>query len=251
MNTKFIGHSACGATYTIFGLNIIMCKDIANSDIFTPYSLYLLRALGATILFWSVSLFMPKEKVEKKDMLKIILASLIGLFIPQMTFLVAITMVTSIDTSILSSFTPIMTMFVAAIVLKEPITWKKVGGVALSFAGVMLLIFGSVPSSNGIETSSPIGISLIILNCLSFALYLGAFRPLISEYNVITFMKWMFLYSTIISIPFCLPDMLHISYNQLSGILPWEVAYVIVFATFIAYFLIPIGQKYLRPTLVS
>ena len=31
----------------------------------------------------------------------------------------------------------------------------------------------------------------------------------------------------------------------------WEVAYVIVFATFVAYFLIPVGQKHLRPTLVS
>ena len=31
----------------------------------------------------------------------------------------------------------------------------------------------------------------------------------------------------------------------------WEIAYVIIFATFVAYFLIPVGQKQLRPTVVS
>ena len=30
-----------------------------------------------------------------------------------------------------------------------------------------------------------------------------------------------------------------------------ELGYIIVFATFIAYFLLPIGQKQLRPTVVS
>ncbi len=251
MNDKLKGHLASAACYTIFGLNIVMNKDVANSDIVSPYALFILRALGATALFWLVSFFTPKEKIAKKDMLKIVVASFVGLFVPQMTFLLAITMTTTIDTSILGSFTPIMTMFVAAIVLKEPITWKKAGGVALSFFGVLLLILNSVSSHNGVEESSSQGIILMMLNGLSFAVYLGTFRPLIARYNVITFMKWMFLYSTLISVPFCLTDMLHVEYGKLTGVLPWEVAYIIVFATFIAYFLIPIGQKYLRPTIVS
>ena len=31
----------------------------------------------------------------------------------------------------------------------------------------------------------------------------------------------------------------------------WEIGYLVFFATFVAYFLIPLGQKHLRPTLVS
>ena len=31
----------------------------------------------------------------------------------------------------------------------------------------------------------------------------------------------------------------------------WEIGYLVFFATFVAYFLIPFGQKHLRPTLVS
>ena len=186
MNDKLKGHLASASCYIMFGLNIVMNKDVANSDIVSPYALFILRALGATVLFWIVSLFLPKEKIAKKDMLKIVVASFVGLFVPQMTFLLAITMTTSIDTSILGSFTPIMTMFVAAIVLKEPITWKKAGGVALSFVGVLLLILNMAHGGNGVEISSPQGILLMMLNGLSFAIYLGAFRPLISRYNVVT-----------------------------------------------------------------
>ena len=248
---KLKGHLASATTYTIFGLNIVMCKDIANCDLLSPYALYLLRAAGATALFWLISLMMPREHVSRADMSRILVASFVGLFIPQMTFLVAITMTTSIDTSILSSFSPIMTMFVAAIALKEPITWMKAGGVALSFAGVMLLIFNTMHSASGVETSSPWGIGLIVLNCLSFAIYLGVFRPLISRYSVVTFMKWMFLFSTAYCLPFCLSDTIHTSYSQFPTDIILEIIYVVLFATFIAYFLVPIGQKHIRPTLVS
>ena len=31
----------------------------------------------------------------------------------------------------------------------------------------------------------------------------------------------------------------------------WEIGYLVFFATFVAYFLIPYGQKFIRPTLVS
>ncbi len=248
---KLKGHLAAAACYTIFGLNIVMNKDVANSSAVSPYALFMLRALGATILFWGVSLFTPGEKVAKKDMLKIVVASFVGLFVPQMTFLLAITMTTSIDTSILGSFTPIMTMFVAAVALKEPVTLKKAGGVALSFAGVLLLILNSAHGAGGAETTSPRGIVLMMLNGLSFAVYLGTFRPLISRYSVVTFMKWMFLYSTLICAPFCLTDTLSADYGRLAGAPAWEVAYIVFFATFVAYFLIPVGQKHLRPTIVS
>ena len=64
-------------------------------------------------------------------------------------------------------------------------------------------------------------------------------------------MKWMFLYSTIFSLPFCWRDINIIDYKTLPVKTWFEIIYVVVFATFISYFLIPVGQKYLRPTIVS
>lgn len=254
------GHLASFASYAIFGLNIVMCKDIANSDVLSPYGLFFLRALGATLLFWISSLFIKQEKVPGKDMLQILCASFIGLLLPQLTFLIGIREASSIDSSLISTLSPIFTMFFAAYFIKEPITWKKIIGVVISFAGVTFLIFNSLyHKGNAATHTTPTGMILLFANCFTFALYLGAFKPLIAHYNVITFMKWMFLFTLIMSLPFCLTDtMSFITYvssqpaitNHLTAII-WEITYVVVFATYFAYLLIPIGQKRIRPTLVS
>ena len=248
--SKTAGHLAVAGAYTIFGLNIVFCKDIANSDVLSPYVLFTLRTAGATALFWLISLFMPSEKVERGDFWKIAAASSIGLFLTQISFLIAITMATSIDTAIMGTLGPIFTMFFAFLFLGEPITGKKAGGVALSFAGVLYLIYNSV-HSGGADHSTPLGIVLLLVNSLSFSLYLGLFRPLISKYNVVTFMKWMFLFSLLLSLPLSFRGFLETDFAAVPARVGWEVGYLVFFATFVAYFLIPFGQKRLRPTLVS
>ncbi len=248
---QFFGHLAVAGAYTIFGLNIVFNKDVANSGAISPMLLFTFRAGGAALLFWLISLFTPREPVARRDFGLIILASLVGLFTPQVTFLYAITMSTSIDTSVVATLSPIFTMFFAFLFLKEPITWKKALGVAVSFAGILLLIFNSVRTTGGVSRTEPLGFVLLFLNSLSFALYLGAFRKVISRYSVVTFMKWTFLVSLLVSLPFSVRDLFSTDYSAISGIVWWEIAYVVVFATFVAYFLIPYGQKRIRPTLVS
>ena len=249
--SSIIGHLACFGAYCIFGFNIVCCKNISNANVLTPMDLLCFRAAGATLLFWLLSLFMPKEKVPLNDLWKIFIASMLGLFLTQWSFLKAITMTTSIDTSITNTCTPILTMIVAAIVLKEPITFKKVGGILVSLAGVLILVFNSVGLGGGASETKPLGILLVVVNGLTFALYLGIFRPLISKYNVVTFMKWMFLFTMLVALPLNIKSLIHVPLGQLESSVAWQVAYVVFFATFVAYFLIPIGQKRLRPTLVS
>jgi len=253
------GHLAAAGAYVIFGVNIVTSKDIALSGMVSPIALFTLRAIGATALFWILSMFthnpqpkpMPKEKVDAKDLPKIAAASVLGLFIPQLSFLAACRITTAIDISILGSLTPIFTMFVAAIALKEPITFKKASGVAMSFAGVLTLIFNSVARQNGVDVTSPWGVVLMLCNGISFACYLGIFRPLISKYSVVTFMKWMFLCSLLISLPFSFGDLCATAFSEIPQKVILEIAFLVVFATFIAYFLIPVAQKNIRPTLVS
>lgn len=248
---KLAGHLAAFGAYAIFGLNIVICKDIANCGMIPPIALFTLRAAGASALFWLISLFCPKEKVARGDFWKIVAASIIGFLITQLTFLKGITMTTAIDASILSTLSPVFTMLIAAVAIKEPITFKKAGGVAISFAGVLFLIFNSVISGNGVTRTSPWGIILMLLNSLSFASYLGIFRPVIARYSVITFMKWIFLSALICSLPFSAKALLAVDYAAIPSNVAWEIGFLIVFATFVAYFLIPIGQKNIRPTLVS
>jgi len=244
------GHLSVAAAYTIFGLNVVLCKDIANSEAVNPFVLFTLRAIGATAMFWLMSLFASKEKVDKGDLWKIALASFLGLFLTQTTFLVGITMATSIDCAIIGTLGPIFTMIFAFFFVGEPITGKKAAGVAVSLVGVLFLIFNSV-HAGGASATTPLGIVMLLLNSLTFSMYLGIFRPLISKYSVVTFMKWAFLFSLLMSLPLSAKGLLTTDYAAIPVNVRWEIGYLIVFATVIAYYLIPYGQKFIRPTLVS
>ena len=246
-----IGHLAAAAAYVIFGINVVVCRDIAIEGHIEPIVLFSMRSLVAGGLFWLLSLFSPKEHVPTKDLLKLCVAGILGLFLPQLTFLHAIAHTTPVDLSVMSTTTPIFTMFVAAIFLKEPITWKKALGVALSFGGILWLILQSTFGSGGPSETEPIGIMFCFANYIVFALYLGTCRNLIARYSVVTSMKWMFLVSFLVSLPFSLPKLPTTEFALVSTQVWWEIGFMIFFSTFVAYYLIPVGQKRIRPTLVS
>ena len=245
------GHIACFLAYAIFGVNIIVCKDLTGGHLISPIAIFTLRSLGAGLLFWILSLFFPYEKVEKRDYMKIFAAAFLGYFVTQLTFLMAIPDVTPMHCSIISSMSPIYTMFIAAIVLKEPLSWQKAGGVVLSLCGILFLIFSNAAGASGVSESKLSGIFLMFLNSLSFSLYLGIFKPVIAKYSVVTFMKWIFLFSALMSLPISFREVFSFEWTRIPAAQMWELGYLIVFATFMAYFLIPFGQKRIRPTLVS
>lgn len=250
-STNISGHIACFTAYAIFGVNIIVCKDLTSGHLISPIGIFTLRSLGAGLMFWILSLFLPAEKVEKKDYLKILAAAFLGYFVTQLTFLVAIPDVTPMHCSIISSMSPIYTMFIAAVVLKEPLSWKKAGGVVLSLCGILFLIFNNASGTSGVSESKLSGIFLMFLNSLSFSLYLGIFKPVIAKYSVVTFMKWIFLFSALMSLPLSLREIVSLEWTKIPSVQMWELGFLIVFATFVSYFLIPFGQKRIRPTLVS
>lgn len=249
--SKAIGHLAAAAAYIIFGVNVVVCRDIATDGGLTPLVLFAMRALVAGGLFWLLSLLTPRERVPWQDLLRLAGAGVLGLLAPQLTFLYAIAHTTPVDLSVMSTTTPIFTMFVAAIFLKEPITWKKALGVAMSFGGILWLILQSTFGGHGASETEPIGIVFCFANYIIFALYLGTCRNLIARYSVVTSMKWMFLAAFVLSLPVALPEVLQSDFAAVSGQVWWEVAFMIVFSTFLAYWLVPVAQQRIRPTLVS
>ena len=251
MSKSIFGHIACFTAYLIFGLNIVVCKDLTSSGVISPLALFTMRSIGAGSLFWIISLFMPKERVELRDLPKIFAASVLGFFLTQICFLMAISRITPMDCSIITSLSPLYTMFIAAFALKEPLSAQKIGGVVLSLCGVIYLILNSVTASSGVVETTPLGVLLMIGNSLCFSLYLGIFKPIITKYSVVTFMKWIFLFSSLMTLPFTATEIVKTEFLALPLSFIAELAFLIICATFVTYFLIPVGQKLLRPTLVS
>jgi drug/metabolite transporter (DMT)-like permease len=242
------GHIALSAAYIIFGFNIPIMKSVLMSGNISPVSLTFFRIGGATFLFWAASLFTRKEKVSRRDLLLLFGAAMAGIFFNQLLYGIGLSRTSPIDASVIVTVAPILTMILAAFFLKEPITWQKAIGVFIGASGALLLIFNNNQDRGG---ASLAGNLLCILSTLTFVIYLTAFKNLIMRYSSVTLMKWMYLFAFICSIPVCLNDAIAIDYRSLPVKTWLEILYIVGLATFFSYLMIPIGQKFLRPTIVS
>ena len=82
MNKKLQAHSAIFFANTIFGLGVPVTKLLLDEWV-TPMGYMASRSLGACILFWLIAAFMPKEHVERKDLITILFGGLLGFVISQ------------------------------------------------------------------------------------------------------------------------------------------------------------------------
>lgn len=240
------GHVAILATNIIFGLNITIAKTLMP-EFMTSGVLTYLRMIGAALLFWTASLFVKREIVTRKDLLLLLLASAFGVVINQSAFIYGLSRTTPIDASIVVILTPILTMLLAAVFQKEPITLKKAIGIAVGATGAAILVL----SGGGKFGGTVVGNLFCLLSSLSYAIYLTAFKPLINRYSAITLMKWMFLYASVISMIMYYNEIVDMNWGGLTFSADMRLIYVVGFSTFLAYLLIPIAQKTLRPTTLS
>ena len=96
-----------------------------------------------------------------------------------------------------------------------------------------------------------LGDVLCIVSAVSYATYLTAFRDVIVRYSPVTTMKWMFLFAAIVALVIYYDPLTSVDYAALAPRTWAGIAYVVVGSTFLSYLMVPIGQRYLRPTVVS
>lgn len=253
MKEKLKGHSAMFTANFLWGIMSPISKSIFLTGIISAFSLTNMRMMGAAAFFWIASLFMPRESVTKRDLLLLFAASLFGITLNQGFFVVGLSYTTPIDASVVASLTPIITMILAAFIQKEPMTGKKVIGVFMGLTGALILILDGAGSTSGGSLSGGrvMGDLFCLIAEVSFAIYYVAFKGLISRYTPVTLMKWMFLFATICCLPIGGSEVMSIPFAQLDSTIYLDLFFVIFGATFLSYMLVSVGQKRLRPTIVS
>ena len=248
--SKAKGHLAIFAANAIFGLGVPVTKALLD-DWVTPMGYMASRCVFAAVIFWVIAYFMPKEPVEKRDLVVIMLAGLLGFVISQTLTAWALDFTTPVYYSLVAAMTPVAVMILAAIFLKENITAVKIVGVLLAIAGALLMLFISWQSVTG--KNDRLGIFLTVLSMLTWAVYLIVTRKVSAKYSSVTQMKYVFLVSAIVTLPIALftepQQRLYSSACEWSGVI--EMAFIVLFATVLGYFLIPYAMKFLRATTVS
>ena len=235
MSKNIQGHLFALTANILWGLMAPIGKSALAE--FSALSVTTFRMVGAAACFWLLSLFCKREQVDHRDMLKIFFATLFALVFNQGVYIFGLSMTSPIDASIVTTTLPIVTMIVAAIYLKEPVTNKKVLGIFVGAMGALILIMNSQNTGSGAQ--------------ISFSIYLTVFKGLSQKYSPITLNKWMFVYASMCYIPFSYHGIAAIQWAEVSTAALVQVGYVVVGGSFLAYICIMTAQRLLRPTVVS
>ena len=239
---------------TMWGLMSPISKLVMAGGAVSPLVVTDLRMGGAMVLFWIASLFQRPEHVNHKDMEKLFIAALLGIVFNQGCFIFGVSLSSPGDASIITTSMPLWAMVLAAIILKEPITGKKVLGIAAGATGALLLILGSgnVQAAVNADKSTAVWGDLLVLTAqFCYALYIVLFKDFVNKYSLITIMKWMFTYAFICTLPFSARDLMSTDWLSLGWTDLGGLSFIVVGATFLSYMLVVVGQKNLRPTVAG
>ncbi|MFC4689083.1 DMT family transporter [Dokdonia genika] len=240
--------AAFGASF-IYGVNHTLAKDLMPTYI-EAYGFIMLRVLGAAILFWITSLFLPSEKIDRKDWWRIILCALFGMTINMLMFFKGLQLSTPINSSVVITLSPVILLILSALFLKEKITWLKASGIAIGLVGALILIlFGAKTQANA--PNIPLGNTLFIINAIAYSVYLILVKPLTAKYASVTLMKWFFLIAVFTNAPIALPQFLEVQWSSLPPSVIGVMLFVVIGTTYLTYLFNVFALRQLKPSTIG
>jgi len=249
MNKRTIALFAAFAATSIFGFNHTIAKELMP-DVLSPNALLYCRVVGAAICFWFISLFLKNEKIEFKDFKLIIICAFFGMGLNMITALNGLYNSTPINSAIITTLAPIFIFLISVIIIKEKITRIKYVGVFIGFCGTLTLILLNEKSISSAPNIN-LGNFYLFINSISYALYFVLVKPLTKKYSMITIMKWLFLFSIFINMPFGLIEFTEINWVEISGVSLLKISYVVFCTTFLVYLLNLYALKNLKASTVG
>ncbi len=248
-STRILALVAVFMVQVIYGFTFTFANDVIDDGHIKPFGFIVLRVLGATLLFWLLSVFTPKEKIDKQDYVKFFVASIFGIALNMLTFFKGFEYTTPIHASVIMTVVPIVVLTLSAIFLKERITSLKLSGIILGFSGAVILsIYGK---STQMGDNIPLGNLLVFINAVSYSIYLILIKKITEKYHPFTFIKWLFLFGFILVLPFGYNEVSTIDWHGFPPYITFSVLFVIIGATFGTYLLNPIALRHLKASTVS
>ena len=249
MKQRHLALIAASFVALFYAINFSVAKNVMPHYI-KPFGFIMFRVTGAAILFWIVGLLGPKEKIKREHYARIFWAAFFGMAVNMLAFFYGLNLTTPINASVMMVTSPMVTLILAIIFLKEQLNWKRVLGLLIGFSGaVLMVLYGK---GNSATAPNPIlGNFYIFINATAFACYLIIVKKLTQIYHPFTFIKWMYTLGVLMVLPFGLSEVLEMPFSQIPASGYLSIAYVVIFVTFGTYLLNIYAIKVLKPTTVA
>jgi drug/metabolite transporter (DMT)-like permease len=248
MNSTLKVHFALAIVSLLFGANYTIAK-IVMPNFMEPLGLIALRVPVATLLFWGFNRLIGHQVVpSKKDMGRFVAAAVFGVAINQIFFFKGISLTSPMLGSVIMTSTPIIVLIVSFFLLNERITWVKSLGILLGATGAALLL---VSKGTDLSNSTFTGNLFILINAISYSIYLVIVKPLMVKYDALTVIKWVFLFGSFMVIPFGIGELSVVQWSIFDYTVWLSIGYIIIGSTFLAYLLNVWSLKHVNPSLVG
>ncbi len=236
---KYKVHGALTLVGLIYGANYSIAKEVMPQYV-QPFGLTLLRVSGASLLFWLYAFWrnQPKEITLKQELPRLLprllLCAALGVAANQLFFLEGLNLTSPINAALIMTITPVLVLLASALLLKERVTFKKSLGIGLGLTGAILIVLQRNPAA---ANGGIMGDVLILLNALSYGVYLVLVKPLMLHYRASSIIKWVFLFGFFMVLPFGWQEFTEIEWSAMPLPIWLAIFYVVVFTTFVAYLL--------------
>ncbi len=251
---------------TMWGMMAPLGKDAMAHGI-SGFSMVALRVSGAAVLFWLasvVSKIWGRDGVEQEDvvvdpratgrkryaeLLWLFGAGMFAIVFNQCNYIIGLSITSPLNASIMTTTMPIITMVLAALILREKVTLRKFCGLILGCMGALAIILTSAGGAR--EGGVLLGDLMCVCAQVSYAFYLTRFKGVISRHSAITCQKWMMLFASLVILPFAMPSLLAVPWGELSTTTYLETAFVVVGGTFFSFLCCTTAQRVLSPTVIA
>jgi len=186
--------------------------------------------------------------VNKSDYWRFAVLSLFGVTFNQLLFITGLSLTKASNTSLLAVTIPIFALTVGAIIGAERLTIIKIAGIVLAAFGVLLIID---PRNASFSSATTLGDLLIVLNSLSYGIYVAISKPVIVRNGVFRSIMWVFIFASILNVPLGIWSLSSIDIAAISPAIWLIVVYIAIGATAAPYLLNAYALQYVPASTVA
>lgn len=238
-------HLALLVVNVLYGANHVLAKGVMPQFL-DPNTFILLRVGGAVLLFWILLLSQKRKPIDRADYWRFAAAGLFGVAVNQLFFFHGLNLSSALNAGIIMALNPLMVFVLAALLTKEKLSAHNYTGVVIGATGAILLTL----SSGSMPGASLLGDVFLLINALSYALYLVLSKPLLLKYSPIQVITYVFSIglALLLLFPPTWTNLGNVHFEQIPTSAWYKITYVIVGVTFLTYLLTIFGLKYVSAT---
>ena len=218
----------------LFGVNFPASKIIVGKMDPILWSNIRFLLAGIAMLLFTLIMRRPHPKLTKEFLVSVTILSILGMALGQGLFLIGLQYTTSVNSAILITCIPILTLLLVVLRRQEELTFNKLVGITMSFMGVLLM---RDITSFKLGNETLWGDILVFLAALCFATYLSFGKKFFMKYDNMWSTSWMFLVSGVLMSFFNFSKFSQVDLNDFDNLFYICAVFSIIGATLLTYFL--------------